>query len=314
MAANVESMFYVRETPWHGLGIKCEEALTSKEALEKSGLDWTVKQSQLQTIEGMTVENYFANIRESDNQILGIVSNKYQIVQNVDAFAFTDMLIGEGVKYETAGSLAMGKRVWMLAKLPQAYYINGEQIEPYMVFTNSHDTSSAIRCALTPTRVVCQNTLTLALNTAKRIWSTPHTGNLDDKMREAKDTLFFADAYMKALVNEADTLQQVKINDMEVIKLINELIEMPDDATTSKAVNVNTLRRDLKLRYFDAPDLQGMDKNAYRYVNAVSDFATHVKPLRQSENYKESLFVKSIEGNPFIDKAYQQIKKLAIAV
>ena len=71
--------------------------------------------------------------------------------------------------------------------------------------------------------------------------------------------------------------------------------------------NIIRLKEDLKLRYFEAPDLVGLGKNAYRFVNAVSDFATHAEPLRRTANYKENMFSKTVEGNPLIDKAYQMI-------
>ncbi|SFM52248.1 hypothetical protein SAMN03159341_1429 [Paenibacillus sp. 1_12] len=98
MAANVESMFYVREAPWHGLGKRVEQALNSKEALQEAGLDWTVLQKPIQTEDQMEITGYKANIRETDQRVLGVVTDRYKIVQNHEAFAFTDELLGEGVK------------------------------------------------------------------------------------------------------------------------------------------------------------------------------------------------------------------------
>ena len=105
MPANVETMFYVRETPWHGLGINVDEALESEEALKVAGLDWTVNQTPIFTDENMLIPNYKANIRSTDDKILGVVTDRYKVVQNNEAFSFTDSLLGQGVRYETAGSL-----------------------------------------------------------------------------------------------------------------------------------------------------------------------------------------------------------------
>ena len=168
MAAEIETMFYVRETPWHGLGTKVMEAPTSKEALNLSGLDWKVEQEKIYTENGNVVTGFKANVRDTDKKVLGVVTDRYKVVQNEEAFAFTDELLGEGVRYETAGSLQGGRKVWLLAHLPHEYIIAGERISPYLVFSNTHDGSGAIRVAITPIRVVCQNTLNLALNTAKR--------------------------------------------------------------------------------------------------------------------------------------------------
>src|SRR5665647_2748115 len=132
MAANVESMFYVREAPWHGIGTRVEQALNSMEALKEAGLDWTVTQKTIQTEDSMAITGYKANIRETDQRVLGVVTDRYKIVQNHEAFSFTDELLGEGIKYETAGSLQNGKKVWMLAKLPDNYIISGDRISPFL--------------------------------------------------------------------------------------------------------------------------------------------------------------------------------------
>ena len=133
MSADVETMFYTRVAPWHNLGVCVETALTSEEALKKSGLDWTVTQRPILTDNYDPIPGYKANIRSTDNRILGVVSNRYKVVQNHEAFAFVDNLLGEGVRFETAGSLNGGKKVWMLAKLPGRYIMLDEEIEPYLV-------------------------------------------------------------------------------------------------------------------------------------------------------------------------------------
>lgn len=143
MAANVETMFYTREKPWHGLGTKVEEAPTSTDALRLAGLDWQVIQEPIYTDTGERISGYKANVRDSDRKVLGVVTDRYKIIQNQEAFAFTDSLLGEGVRYETAGALQEGRKVWLLARLPREYIISGERISPYLVFSNTHDGSGA---------------------------------------------------------------------------------------------------------------------------------------------------------------------------
>ena len=307
MPANVESMFYVRVAPWHGLGVCVEETLNSKEALVAAGLDWRVVQRPLMTSSYDPVLGYKANIRETDNSVLGVVTDRYKVVQNHEAFAFTDALLGEGVRYETAGSLNDGKRIWMLAKLPDKYIMEGEQIEPYLVFSSSHDGSAAIKVCMTPIRVVCQNTLSLAIGNAKRIWSTIHVGDLARKMDDAHNTLLLAEKYMGKLGAEFSRLSKIKMSDSKVMEYIEMLLPMDDNPTDIHRKNVLQIREDMKIRYFDAPDLKHVGKNAYRFVCAVSDFATHAKPLRETANYRENMFAKTIEGNPLIDRAYDMV-------
>ena len=307
MAANVESMFYVRETPWHGLGTKVLEAPASKDALQLAGLNWRVMQEPIYTAMEELVDGYKANVRDSDRKVLGVVTDRYRVIQNDEAFAFTDELLGAGVKYETAGSLQGGRKVWLLAHMPHEYIISGERISPYLLFSNTHDGSGAIKVALTPIRVVCQNTLNLALANAKRSWSMIHTGDIKEKMQEAKDTLFLAENYMDELGKEFEALRMKKLTDKQVMEYIEILLPIEDGSTPQQEKNMKRLREDMKIRYFDAPDLQGVGKNAYRFVNAVSDFATHAEPLRKTANYKENLFSRTVDGNPMIDKAYQMV-------
>lgn len=307
MPANVETMFYVREAPWHGLGVRVESALNSEDALVMSGLNWNVIQKPIMTTDRNPIPGYKANIRDTDNRVLGVVTDRYRVVQNSEAFAFTDALLDEGVKYETAGSLQDGKKIWILAKLPDKYIIEGEQIDPYLVFSSSHDGSGSIKVAMTPIRVVCQNTLNLAMSTARRSWSTIHIGDLAAKMDEAHNTLLLAEKYMGRLGMEFSRLNKIKLSDQKVLEYIDLLLPMDEQPTEIHRKNIIRIRADMKARYFDAPDLKHVGKNAYRFINAVSDFATHAKPLRNTANYQENMFAKTIEGNPLIDKAYELV-------
>ena len=307
MAANVESMFYTREKPWHGLGVEVKAAPTSADALRLSGLDWTVKHEAIFTDNGKEIAGYKANVRSTDRRVLGVVTDRYKVVQNTEAFAFTDELLGNGVRYETAGSLQEGRRVWLLARLPREYIISGERISPYLVFSNTHDGSGAVKVAVTPVRVVCNNTLNLALSTAKRSWSMVHTGDIKGKIEEAKETLFFAEKYMDELGKEFEQLRDKKMTDAKVAEYIELLLPVENGATGQQVKNIQKLREDMKARYYDAPDLKQVGNNAYRFINAVSDFATHANPLRKTANYQENLFGRTIDGNPLIDRAYQLV-------
>lgn len=308
MAALIETMFSVREKPWHGLGTIVMEAPASADALRLAGLDWNVVQEPIYTEFKENIAGYKANVRDSDRRVLGVVSDRYKVVQNVDAFSFTDELLGKGVRYETAGSLQDGRKVWLLARLPREYIIAGERISPYLVFSNTHDGSGSVKVAVTPVRVVCNNTLNLALSTAKRSFSMIHTGNIQDKIQEAKDTLFMAEEYMDCLGIEFEELRRQKVTDKQVKEYIELLLPMEKEPTAAQRKNIIRLREDMMKRYYDAPDLKKVGNNAYRFINAVSDFATHSSPLRRTANYNENLFSRTVDGNPMIDKAYQLVK------
>lgn len=308
MAAEVETMFYTREKPWHGLGVQVHDAPTSENALWLAGLDWKVVQKDIYTEGRVQIPGYKANVRNTDGRVLGVVTDRYKVVQNEEAFSFTDELLGKGVRYETAGSLQGGRKVWLLARLPKEYIITGERISPYLVFSNTHDGSGAVRVAVTPVRVVCNNTLNLALSSAKRSWSMVHTGDVKCKIQEAADTLFRAEDYMEKLGKEIEKLRGLEVTDQQVKDYIEILLPLEKEPTPTQRKNIARLRDGIAQRYYDAPDLQGVGKNAYRFINAVSDFATHSTPLRRTANYNENLFSRTVDGNPLIDKAFQLVK------
>jgi len=312
MSANVETMFSARETPWHGLGKIIAEAVSSKEALELAGLDWNVE-SRPMFIEAnnqfLQVPGVIANVRDSDNSVLGTVTSKYKIVQNQDAFSFTDALLGNDVKYETAGSLNHGKRVWMLAKMPETEIL-GDKFEQYLVFVNSHDGKGAIQICATPIRVVCQNTANLALKTAKRSWTTKHMGNMELKMAEAHRTLELATKYTAALRESAEIFVKQKFTIKQFTTFVETILPTENDDSERQVKNIEFMRNDLTERFLKAPDLENFRFTKWGVLNAVSDFATHRTAMRETETFKERQFSKVIDGHPFMDEALEIIEAM----
>ncbi len=160
---------------------------------------------------------------------------------------------------------------------------------------------------MTPIRVVCQNTLNLALNSAKRVWTTKHTENVMSRVHEARETLLLAEKYMGELGRGIDTLSKIRLTDKKVMEFMQEFFPVGQDVPEAQRKNNLRLMEDMKHRYWDAPDLSNVGKNGYRFVNAVSDFATHADPIRRTKNYDENLFLRTVEGNPMIDKAYKMV-------
>lgn len=307
MASLVENMFYTgRNVPWHGLGTQVENAPSSADAIRLGGLDWKVVQKKIYTEDGIKINGYSANVRDKDGKSLGIVGSRYSIVQNEDAFKFTDAMLGEGVKYETAGSLKDGRIIWLLAKLPNKYEILGDAVDPYIVFTNTHDGSGAVRVAMTPIRVVCNNTLNFALKTAKRTWSARHTGSIGTKLDDALETLAFADEYMKATQKTFEDLHKIKLNEFEVRSIINNIVPINDLVMKKQQIeNQETIRNDILYRFKEAPDLKGTESTGARLIQAVADTVSHIEPFRRTANYEENRLKKAIEGNTLLDKAMQ---------
>lgn len=223
-----DNMYSVRELPWHGLGAVLDEYPASiDEALEKAGLGWKVTHGDVVVVkraewtddfgiehppELIPARGFKANLREDTGDVLGIVSNEYEVVENIDAFRFLDALIGSEMHFETAGSLWGGRRVWALARLPEYVELGGDLSATYIYVANSHDGSMAVTAAVTPIRIVCANTLGAALRqaehgvSAQRTFRFRHTGNLHAKFVEARQVLGMTIDYQVQFKQLADRL------------------------------------------------------------------------------------------------------------
>jgi phage/plasmid-like protein (TIGR03299 family) len=301
MAAEVESMMYVREKPWHGLGTMVETAPTSADALKLAGLDWRVDQRNIQVCGGAKIPNYKANVRDSDGRVLGVVTDRYKTVQNTEAFDFTDELIGGGdVRYESAGSLLGGKKIWLLAKLPDTEIL-GDKTEPFLCFSNTHDGSGAIRVCMTPVRVVCNNTLNLALHSAKRAWSVRHTGDIQSKLHDARVCLEMANRYMEDLSEYADRLANTSVTDERIKEILDELFPVTDDSSEREKRNMETMKTEYMVCML-APDILKFKNTAWGAINAMSDMVTHNAPRRQTKAYWENNWGRVMDGHILMDK------------
>ena len=302
MSSNVETMFYAgREKPWHGLGVQVENTLTSADALVKSGLDWVVESRPVFDGNGKEIAGYKMNVRSTDESVLGIVTNRYSIVQNHEAFEFTDALIGEGITYETAGSLKGGKQIWLLGKLPEREIV-GDKFEPYICFINTHDGTGAVRACMTPIRVVCNNTLNLALSSAERSWSTPHRGDVMGRLDEALKTLELANTYLDELAIVGDQMANETMTEDDVQKALDIMLPVKEDATDRQKKTVQDAKDQIIICML-SPDLINFAKTKWGFVNAVSDYVGHGEPGRLTANYNENRWANLIAGRTLIDKA-----------
>ncbi len=283
MPAEVETMMYYGQVPWHGLGARVEDVLTWRAAIAAAGLDWTVRLEPVYRRRGETfAESELAHftVRETDDKILGVVGPGYRVVQNAEAFQFLDDLMDDSrPKYETAGSLRGGRKVWALARLPREIRIGGvDEIVPYLLLVNAHDGSHSLMVAVTPVRVVCMNTLNAALRGTPRMWKTAHYGNVRARVEEARRTLGLAFEYLEHFEQLAERLCQVTLTDDELARFAAEVFPQtkPDDLTEG----VEKKRAQLVAIAQDARDLapwRGTMWAAYNAAVAVNDHGLRTK-------------------------------------
>ena len=218
------------EKAWHGLGQYVSEAMTSEQAIELGGLNYTVEKRPLYAPgwAGTMVEaeGHYGNVRTDTNEILGIVKGRYKIVQNKDAFGFFDAIIDQGEAiFETAGALGKGERIFVTAKLPEDMLVHGERVEKYIMLTNSHDGTSTIIAGFTPIRVVCNNTLTAALKNLDNKVSISHTASAESRLKEASRVMGIASKYMDEVNTTFESMTTRRLSDLEMKYFIETVMK-----------------------------------------------------------------------------------------
>jgi phage/plasmid-like protein (TIGR03299 family) len=259
-----DQMFSVREVPWHGLGVVLDEYPKSiDEALDKAGLGWKVTHGEVLLVKApewtddfgakhpaelIPAKGFKASLREDTAEVLGIVSDEYEVVDNRDAFRFLDVLIRSELHFETAGSLWGGRRVWVLARLPEFIELGGDKSATYVYVANSHDGSMAVTAAATPIRIVCANTLGAALRQAdhgaraERTFRFRHTGNLQAKFAEARQVLGMTINYQKQFKALADRLALEPISDGTLERRVLRHLWVTDDENLGRRARENRER------------------------------------------------------------------------
>ncbi len=223
MAHEVEQMMYVGQAPWHSLGHKFQQAPSLEEALVAAGLNWKVTTEPVFSGAGEQVEAQLTR-RSSDQSILGVVGPNYVPLQNTEAFEFFRPFLDEKeAAIETAGSLRMGKRVWILAKInrdPMAVKGN-DIVDKYVLLSNSHDGTLAVRVGFTPIRVVCQNTLSGAINSkASKLIRVKHTKNVVQNLENIREIMDLANSEFEATAEQYRLLANTQINQKDLEKYV----------------------------------------------------------------------------------------------
>lgn len=238
MPAEVESMMYVGQTPWHGLGVALENPPTAQQAIKAAGLNWRVEKRPLftpKTANGdqnnlREVEGYSAVVRKDKNRVLGVVGRNWQPLQNREAFRFFDPFIEAGAaQYHTAGSLKGGQHVWVLAKLDAdpMQVARNDTVERYLLLSNSHDGTAAINVRFTPIRVVCWNTLSMAEgNDSVPYLKIYHRGNVKQTMQRVQEVVNVTNQTFEATLKQYRFLAKRKVQNIE--SFILDVLKWPE--------------------------------------------------------------------------------------
>ena len=282
MAHNVETMLFAGETPWHGLGTRVPAEVTSAEVDTLAGLNWRVDLKTIQVAGGRSVPGYKAVVRSSDAKVLGVVSELYRPIQNETVRQVCDAIVGQaGAYYHTAGSLNGGEDVWYLLKLPTELRLGDDLTEDFLLATTNHAAKRKLRVLPTKIRVVCQNTLNIALGQAGADGvAISHFGNAEQRLAEAARVLKAQTDYSTAFNTVAERLYAYQYKAAQLAELTATLFPAKVDADDPEAEPhwLTTRNREKVTELFDGG--KGHDKirgTAWAALNAVAEFSDWVR-------------------------------------
>jgi len=303
-----ERIYVDRTTTWHAIGKSVEECTNIEQVLRASGLDYTVEKRPIFMNSGrgfntatVQIPNRFVTVRTSDNHPYDVVSDKYEVIQNRDAFDFVNFM-GEQVSFEKAGETENGM-VYIIAKLPEVSIL-GDGFTPHVIFRNGFDGKTKITAAICPLRIVCQNQFNFAFKNTQNAVTIRHVANAEAKLQEAKEVLKLSADYMGAITEMAERFAAMKISQSRLEKVVDYLFPMPD------IENMNAFKRNRLevaragfIAAHNADDNSNFRGTAWGLVNAYTDFVTHKDPAGKTDTRFEGKFITTtfkVSMNPIV--------------
>ena len=316
------AFFTNREPAWHSLGVVTPNALTAEEALKTALLDWKVIKADtpvetiVPTIDGKSTSKitfpdkfmtyrYHPKTKKAD--ALGVVGNRYTPVQNAEAFSFLNYVADEsGAVFETAGSMNNGRKVFMTMKMPEGLQIGGQDaIDLYLMAWNTHDGTSAFNLLVTPIRVVCQNTLTAAINSAKSNYALRHTPGVNGKIQAAREALNLTFKYTEEFEKLAENLISQEMTDKEFAKLVEEVF--PIDEESQRATTIAETARGTLMGLWKAPTQANIANTKWAAYNAFIEYSDWASPIRGKD-------VETLRAERIISGAGDRFKNKVLAL
>ncbi len=315
------------EPAWHGLAnvlFDKEEHINTQTMLDSAKLsNWDIQLEEIGYPENYRSDktNYFVtrtNPFDNGKDVLAIVGSKYQVVQNEQLFEFGDNLLHGGASWESAGSIKGGRVVFGSLVVPREFTLdeNGanDKTTTYLLVHTSHDGSVAVQASITPVRVVCQNTLNLALGSVKQSFKLRHTQSIDGKIQVAREALNLTFNYMDKFEEEAQSLFNTKVDDKKFFDIITAIYPKPDkDATKAQLTKWDNKIVLLNSLYHESPTNENIKGTAWGVLNALTERLDYFKQERKNnlENRLASASGFDAMSNAEKNKLFSKVKQLA---
>jgi len=292
-------MAYYGDVPWHTLGTLVPKGVTAKQMIRAAGLDWSVELRPARGAREINKKGEFSRyevvrvprLRTQELEtLLGIVSRRYQPLQNLEAFEFFDPIVGEGKAYfETAGALGEGERVWVMAKMPEAMEIvPGDECFKYLLLSNTHTGEGSVTVKFTSVRVVCQNTLMMAMQDGHKAYRVRHSKIMQFRLEKLAEFL--------AITQEVFLKAEELFKRLAKIQMIEDRLEHYLEAVFPRSEEQQKTgdrpqRWHFAEQVFESqPDLQlpGVRGTLWGAYNAITRFEDYKRP-QQAEHADQRL-------------------------
>lgn len=316
---NGQAAFVGREDAWHHLGVRLDRGFTAEEAMEHGLLGgWNVRKTPIFTrcengLE-LPMPGRYATIRDNPvtrkPEAIGNVGEAYQVIQNEEHAALLNALVDEsGAHFETAGALDGGKRVFITMKLPGHMKVGGQdQVDLYIAALNSHDGSSAFTFMVTPVRIVCQNTVNLAMSAAKNTFRIRHTSGAEKFMvNQARQALDITFDYLEDFQQEAEKLINTTMTQSAFEELVVREFGPDPDAPLATITRTENKIEEMFQLYSDAYTQEGIRDTAWAAVNALVEWNDHFAPVR-AEDPDAARSARAVFQPQFKNKALELVR------
>ena len=321
MAHEFESGMFVKEEAWHKLGIVVEDAPSVDEAYELSGLNWNVelKPSFINIGDKAVATGDFAVVRDKDNSIFGTVGDRYTPYQNKEAFEWCRPLVESDFWHmESAGSLKGGRVCWSLLKQGETEVVSGDNLKQYLLLTWSHDGSKSVMVAPTTIRVVCNNTLQMALAGNKDISKVRHTSTMSmrlDEIRKLYDMTCESfksqqEAFNILLDKQIETPEEYINRIMSEVFGVSEIKDLKDGRGKTIAKNTKEVLLNYAVNGSGIRE-QGIKNTLYGAFNGVSEAMEHVIGGNRVKDRGYNVLFGGAKDN--IQKAFNVAMNMAMA-
>lgn len=277
----------LRTSTFAGIGNEVLGATSVEQALIMGDLNYSVEKKPIYLADGTIVSGTKATVRDTDNHIYGIVSDKYQIIQNSEAFDFINYM-ADDIKFEKVGETSSGM-IYLIASL-EPLNILGDNYQPYLIFRNSHNGRFQLQATICPLRIVCQNQFNIAFKESPNTITIRHSSTAQVKLAEASLILKQTADYLKELNIQAEKWANIKVSDINISKILDDLFKIEADMKDFQIDRLNQGRQAFIKAYYQH-DNANFKNTMWGLINAYSDYITHRDPLRKTNTSSENKFM-----------------------